>query len=112
MENRKRAILTKPASWAGGYDRAVWESTLTATVVAPGAERGLRRAPSEDAAHAYAQLQVFPEWSVERIARRTGRPTAAVRDAIATARLQDDVRRHVLAGSLTLDQASLGEESK
>jgi len=65
---------------------------------------------SEEEVGAYAQLEAFPEWSVERIARRTGRPTPVVRDAIATARLADEVRPHVLAGSLTLDQAGLLEE--
>jgi ParB family transcriptional regulator, chromosome partitioning protein len=67
--------------------------------------------PDEEVA-AYAQLEAFPAWTIERIARRTGRPTPAVRDAITTAHLDDQVRPHVLSGSLTLDQAALLEEWK
>jgi ParB family chromosome partitioning protein len=55
----------------------------------------------EEEVQAYAQLEAFPEWSVDRIARRTGRSTTAVRGAVATARLDDEVRPHVLCGSLS-----------
>jgi ParB family transcriptional regulator, chromosome partitioning protein len=60
-----------------------------AAMIAENAHRKNRTGDEE--VHAYAQPEAFPEWTVERIARRTGRPTTVVRDAIATAHLRQSV---------------------
>ncbi len=61
---------------------------------------------ADEVAAGLAQLAAFPELTAAKVAKRAGVPVEQVKTAAGAANLPEDVRRHVIADSLTLEQAA------